>query len=50
MVRVLLLFNQRLYFKNTKIPTSIGPLKAKISKVIVHFHGGAFVSQSAYSH
>jgi acetyl esterase/lipase len=50
MVRVLLLFNQILYFKNTKIPTSIGPLKAKISKVIVHFHGGAFVSQSAYSH
>ena len=32
------------------IPTNLGPLRAQIEKVIVHFHGGGFIALNSDNH
>jgi hormone-sensitive lipase len=53
MVAILVLSNQNLninFAKKKLIPQTLGVLRVKISKVIIHFHGGAFISQSSSTH
>ena len=35
---------------NQKIPKQLPPLQAKIKKIVIHIHGGAYISQSSENH
>ena len=36
--------------KSLKIPQQLPPLRAKIEKVIIHFHGGGFIALKSENH
>ena len=54
MVAILLLNYQDLNInfltKKITVPSSLGALRVRITKAVVHFHGGAFISQSSQNH